>query len=172
MRILPSPAGKRHPLVAILALSCAAALCGASGLTAISQWGRDHSREVLARLGCTHFPGPSAATLCRVFSQLYVAALEKALTQWWQSWLPGLGPLALDGKTVRGSRQGSQEAVQLLVVFATQVRVVLAQRAISHGDEISTASCGASCCITWMNSTLRLPPSTNASPSTLRHTRR
>ena len=108
-------------------------------LTTISQWGRDHSRDVLARLGCTHFPGPSPATLCRVFSQLDVAALEKALTQWWQSWLPGLGPLALDGKTVRGSRQGSQDAVQLLAAFATQVRVVLAHRAISHGDEISTA---------------------------------
>jgi predicted transposase YbfD/YdcC len=133
------PRGLRHPLAAILALSCAAALCGASGLTAISQWGREHSREVLARLGCTHFPGPSPATLCRVFSQLDVTALEKALTQWWQSWLPGLGPLALDGKTVRGSRQGNQDAVQLLAAFATQVRVVLAQRAISHGDEISTA---------------------------------
>ena len=40
---------------------------------------------------------------------------------------------------MRGSRQGSQDAVQLLAAFATQVRVVLAQRAISHGDEISTA---------------------------------
>jgi predicted transposase YbfD/YdcC len=131
--------GKRHALVAILALSCAAALCGASGLTAISQWGRDHSRDVLARLGCTHFPGPSSATLCRVFSKLDVAALEQALTKWWQSWLPGLGPLALDGKTIRGSRQGSQDALQLLAAFATQVRVVLAQRALSNGDEIGTA---------------------------------
>ena len=51
----------------------------------------------------------------------------------------GLGPLALDGKTVRGSRQGSQEALQLRAAFATQVRVVLAQRTISHGDEIGTA---------------------------------
>ena len=67
------------------------------------------------------------------------ALLEKVLTQWWQSWLPGLGLLALDGKTVRGSRQGSQEAVQLLAAFATQVRVVLAQRVISHGDGIRLA---------------------------------
>ena len=49
--------GKRHELAAILALSCAAALCGASGLTAISQWGRDHSREVLARQGARTFRG-------------------------------------------------------------------------------------------------------------------
>jgi hypothetical protein len=131
--------GKRHPLLAILALGCVAVLCGASGLTAASQWGREHSRTLLAKLGFTHFPGPSPATLWRVFSQVDVAALEQALTKWWQAWLPGLGPLALDGKTVRGSRQGSQEALQVLAAFDTQVRVVLAQRAISKGDEISTA---------------------------------
>src|SRR5512144_2819737 len=84
--------GKRHPLVGILALSCTAALCGASSLTAISQWGRHHSSAVTARLGLTHFPGPSIATLHRVFSQLDVMALEQALTDWWQSWLPALVP--------------------------------------------------------------------------------
>jgi len=131
--------GKRHPLTAILALGCAAALCGASNLTAMSQWGRHNGQELLARLGFTHFPGPSVATVCRIFSQVDVVALEQALTAWWQAWLPALGPLALDGKTVRGSRQGSQEALQLLAAFATEVRVVLAQRAISHGDEIATA---------------------------------
>lgn len=131
--------GKRHPLLAILALGCTAALCGASSLTAMSQWGRDHNPKLLAKLGLTHFPGPSTATLCRVFSQVDVAALEQALTEWWQAWVPGLGPLALDGKTVRGSRHGSQEALQLLAAFATRVRVVLAQRAVEHGDEIATA---------------------------------
>lgn len=133
------PRGRRHPLVAILALACAAALCGASSLTAISQWGRHHRSTLLAKLGLTHFPGPSIATLHRVLSHVDVVALEHALTAWWQAWLPGLGPLALDGKTVRGSRQGSQEALQLLAAFATQVRVVLAQCAISQGDEIGTA---------------------------------
>jgi predicted transposase YbfD/YdcC len=128
--------GRRHPLLGILALGCAAALCGASSLTAVSQWGRDHSPKLLAQLGLTHFPGPSPATLCRVFSQVDVAALEQALTDWWQAWLPALGPLALDGKTLRGSRHGGQEAQQLLAAFATHVRVVLAQRAIHHGDEI------------------------------------
>ncbi len=34
--------GRRHPLVAILALACAAMLCGCTNLTAMSQWGREH----------------------------------------------------------------------------------------------------------------------------------
>src|SRR5512144_294326 len=95
--------GRRHALVAILALGCVAALCGACSLTTISQWGRHHDAKVLAKLGFTHFPGPSVATLHRVFSHLDVVSLEQALTEWWQSWLPVLGPLAIDGKTVRGS---------------------------------------------------------------------
>ena len=131
--------GRRHPLVGILALGCAAALGGASSLTAVSQWGRDHSHKLLAKLGLTHFPGPSTATLCRVFSQVDVAALEQALSEWWQAWLPAMGPLALDGKTERGTRHGSQAAQQLLAAFATQVRVVLAQCAVNNSDEIGTA---------------------------------
>lgn len=133
------PRGKRHPLVAILALGCVAALCGASSLTAISQWGRHHDPAILAKLGFTHFPGPSIATLHRVFSQLDVASLEQTLTEWWQSWLPALGPLALDGKTVRGSGGDGGAALQLLAAFATQVRMVLAQRAIANYDEIEAA---------------------------------
>lgn len=133
------PRGKRHPLVAILALGCVAALCGACNLTAISQWGRHHDPKILARLGFTHFPGPSVATLHRVFSHLDVVSLEHVLTAWWQSWLPALGPLAIDGKTVRGSGAEDHPALQLLSAFATQVRLVLAQRAIANYDEIEAA---------------------------------
>ena len=53
--------GWPHPLLSLLALGCTAALCGASGRTAASQWRRDHSPKLLAKLGFTHFPGPSPA---------------------------------------------------------------------------------------------------------------
>ncbi len=133
------PRGKRHPLVAILALGCVAALCGACSLTAISQWGHHHDLALLAKLGFTRCPGPSIATLSRVFSQVDVASLEHALTEWWQSWLPNLGPLALDGKTLRGSAAEGGPAVQLLAAFATPVRLGLAERALANYDEIEAA---------------------------------
>jgi predicted transposase YbfD/YdcC len=131
--------GKRHPLVAILALGCVAALCGASSLTAISQWGRHHDAKLLAQLGFTRLSGPSVATLHRVFSKVDVVSLEQALTEWWCGWLPALGPRALDGKTVRGSGGDGAAALQLLAAFATQVRMVLAERAIANYDEIEAA---------------------------------
>lgn len=132
--------GKRHPLSAVLALAVAAVASGAESLTAISQWGREQRSELLQRLGFTHWPGPCVATLHRILRDLDVAALEAALTAWWQSWLPSGGGLAIDGKTLRGSASDQQPAVQLLVVFGQRLNVALAQQAILHHDEIGAAA--------------------------------
>ena len=131
--------GKRHPLAALFALACAAALCGARSLTAISQWGREHDVELLAQLGFTHFPGPCVATFHRVFRHLDVAALERVLGGWLQAHFPAQQGLAFDGKTLRGSRTGSGEAVALVAAFAQAVGVALGQQRIEHGDEVQAA---------------------------------
>jgi predicted transposase YbfD/YdcC len=132
--------GKRHALSAVLALAVAAVLSGAPSLTAISQWGREQSAELLRLFGFTHWPGPCVATLHRIFRDLDVAALETALTAWWQSWLPSGGGLAIDGKTLRGSGTEQQPAVQLLVAFGHHLNVALAQQAIARHDEIGAAA--------------------------------
>jgi predicted transposase YbfD/YdcC len=132
--------GQRHRLVAILALSVAAVMCGAQSLTAISQWGREQGAVSLQRLGLTHLPGPCVATLHRIFKDLNVQALESVLTAWWNSWLPPGGGLAVDGKTARGSQTESHAAVQLLVAFAQRLSVALAECAIVQHDEIGAAA--------------------------------
>ncbi len=131
--------GKRHPLSAVLALAVAAVASGAASLTAISQWGREQSSELLGDLGFTHWPGPCVATLHRILRDLDVTALETVLTQWWQSWLPMGGGLAIDGKTLRGSQSAEQPAVQLLVAFGHRLNVALAQQVIRQHDEIGAA---------------------------------
>lgn len=132
--------GKRHSLGAILALSVAAVMSGAQSLTAISQWGREQGVEWLQRLGLTHLPGPCVATLHRIFKDLNVEALERVLTEWWNSWLPAGGGLALDGKTARGSQTEGHDAVQLLVAFVQRLNVALAECAIVQHDEIGAAA--------------------------------
>jgi predicted transposase YbfD/YdcC len=131
--------GRRHPLVAVLALAVVAVLCGARSLTAISQWGREHSEQVLEVLGFTHFPGPCVATLHRIFSQLDVNLFEQILTAWLESWLFCRGGLALDGKTLRGSGDSDSPPVQLLAAFVQTLGVVLGQQAIRGQDQIAAA---------------------------------
>lgn len=62
--------GKRHPLVAILALVCVATLCGYRSYGAMAEWGRHYGTEMLAALGFTRPTPPSAAPLCRVLRGL------------------------------------------------------------------------------------------------------
>jgi predicted transposase YbfD/YdcC len=131
--------GKRHPLVAVLALAVVAVLCGARSLTAISQWGREHSEPVLEALGFTHFPGPCVATLHRIFCRLDVTAFEQILTAWLEIWLPCQGGLALDGKTLRSSGRDDAPPVQLLAAFAHTVGVALSQRTVDGQDQIAAA---------------------------------
>src|SRR5438067_9055575 len=102
--------GKRHPLVAILALVCVATLCGYRSYGAMAEWGRHYGVEMLAALGFTRSTPPSAATLCRVLRGLDGAAFDAAIGRWAEGVLASVptaepAAVALDGKTLRGSRK-------------------------------------------------------------------
>lgn len=63
------PQGKRHPMVAILALACSAMLCGSRSDMAIAEWGRHYGARLTRALGFTRQP-PGAATLHTVFRRV------------------------------------------------------------------------------------------------------
>src|SRR5262245_25962369 len=73
--------GKRHPLGAILALSCSAMLCGYRSYTAIAEWGRHYGEHLVRALGFTH-RSPCAATLHTVLRHIDREALEAQLGAW------------------------------------------------------------------------------------------
>lgn len=150
LRTVPDPrqaSGRRHPLAAILALSCAAMLAGCDSLLAIAEWGRDpHAGAPLARrLGFTRERTPCVATLHRVFRRLDVAAFERAVGAWAAATsaafpqADALAAVAIDGKTLRGSRQPAVPAVQLLGALGHELSLVLAQTPVDPGtDEVGT----------------------------------
>jgi predicted transposase YbfD/YdcC len=129
--------GLRHPLVAILALACTAMLCGFRSYSTMVEWGRTYGPELMRALGFTRVEGPSVGTLHTVLRHLDRDALEAKLGAWAEAVLaatPG-GPdgpegIALDGKTLRGSRKQGAPGAHLLAAVSHRLGLGLAQRAV------------------------------------------
>ena len=128
--------GKRHPLAAILALACSAMLCGYRSYTAIAEWGRHYGESLVQALGFTH-RSPCAATLHTVLRYVDREAVEAKLGAWAEGLLgaePGLTAraeaIAIDGKTLRGSKKQGAPGAHLLSALAHRVGLTLAQQAV------------------------------------------
>jgi DDE_Tnp_1-associated/Transposase DDE domain len=124
-----SAKGRRHPLPAVLALAVVAMLAGMTSYEAIVDYGKERGGEFLQLLGFTRRRGLCKATYSRIFRRLDVAAFEAAVSRWICC---RLGPhdaphLSLDGKSLRGSRDGETPAVHLLAAYAPDVQAVVAQ---------------------------------------------
>jgi hypothetical protein len=76
------PRGVRHPLSAVLLLSCVAMLCGARGESAIAEWAANYGETWRAPLGFTRSDGPSQSTVQRIFTGLDCTLLESRLGEW------------------------------------------------------------------------------------------
>lgn len=129
--------GKRHSLSAILAMACCAMLCGYRSYSALAEWGRNYGTGIAHALGFTHNT-PCAATLHTIFRQVDRDALEAKLGAWAESVVVSLprapsggeAAVALDGKTLRGSRKQGAPGVHLLSALSHHVGLTLAQQAV------------------------------------------
>lgn len=129
--------GKRHPLTAILALACVATMCGARSYGAIAEWGRNYGQTLAQALGFTHPKTPCAATFSLIFRALDRVRLEAVLGTWAAGVVATLPPragepegVALDGKTLRGSRRQGAPGVHLLSAVSHRLGLTLAQQAV------------------------------------------
>lgn len=121
--------GKRHPLPALLGLAVVAMLAGQTSYEGITQYGKERGWPFLQALGFTRRRGLCKATYSRVFRRIDVVAFEAAVSAWVRA---RLGPgdarhLALDGKALRGSRDGTTPAAHLVAAYAPDVEAVLGQ---------------------------------------------
>jgi predicted transposase YbfD/YdcC len=138
--------GKRHPLSAILALSCCAMLCGYRSYSAIADWGRNYGPAIAHALGFRHKP-PCAATLHTIFGQLDCEALEAKLGAWADGIMttvfstsePLDEAIAIDGKTLRGSQKHGAPGTHLLSAVGHRLGLTLRQQAVDDKTNEITA---------------------------------
>jgi hypothetical protein len=129
---LPDPRsrqGRRYSLESLLSLAVLAMLAGMTSLEAIAHFGRLRGPRLAHLLGFRNGDTPSKATLSRLFAALDTARVEAILAEWVRDRCPPdrWRHLTLDGKALRGSRDGQAPGVHLLTAYAPEVAAVLAQ---------------------------------------------
>ena len=121
-------------------------LCGARSYSAIAEWGRNYGTRIARALGFTH-DTPCAATLHTIFRHIDRDEFEAYLGGWADSVVESQAPaaeppgaaVALDGKTLRGSKKQGAPGMHLLSALAHHVGVTLAQHAVDDKTNEITA---------------------------------
>ena len=123
-----SPHGRFHPLPALLALVVLGLLMGRTSLAGIARLGRLFGAPLAQALGFRRGQTPAQSTLSEVLRLLDAQALEALLARWVRSRLPpGVTALSLDGKALRGSRDGAVPGQHLVSAYAPQAEAALGQ---------------------------------------------
>ena len=127
--------GVRHPLVSVLCLAVTGILAGCRSLTAIWEHAADLEPADLGALGLEAGRAlPSKSTIRRVLQDLDPAGLDARLTSWFftrTGAIAGRRVIAVDGKTMRGARTGSNPAPHLLAALDQAAGTALTQRRVA-----------------------------------------
>lgn len=134
--------GKRHSLVALLSLVCAATLCGYRSYSAMAEWGRHYGGTLREAVGLRSLP--CAATLHRLLRRLDAQQGEEVIGGWAQEVLAATSPVAregvaLDGKALRGSHKQGASSAHLLSALSHRLGLTLAQYAVADKTNEITA---------------------------------
>ncbi|MFJ5780230.1 ISAs1 family transposase [Streptomyces sp. NPDC093094] len=137
--------GIRHPWTALLAAAAAAVLSGAGSITAIGEWVADAPQRVLALLGFSPDPltrlfrPPYATTIRLVLAAVDGDALDRAIGRFLQErQAPAAGRrlIAVDGKTLRGSRTRHKPATALIAAMTHSGQVLTQRQVDGKSNEI------------------------------------
>ena len=129
--------GRQYPLPALLAVAIAAVLAGANDLKAIFRWGRRLKPEALALFELKK--APCHSQWFYFFRSLDADALAATLGTFA---LAGAEPghLAMDGKTLKGSRRRDTKALHVVSAFSTRLSVVVGDVVLAPDQNEITAA--------------------------------
>ena len=127
--------GVRHSLFAVLSLAVTGVLAGCRSLTAIWEHTTDLTATDLEALGLEEGQAlPSESTIRRVLQDLDPADVDAHLRSWLctrAGTINGRRVIAVDGKTMRGARQGQVPAPHLLAALDHATGAVLTQQRVA-----------------------------------------
>lgn len=125
--------GIRHALAVVLGISVCAVLCGARSYRAIGDWAKALRKQDLIRFGGRRDEPPSEPTIRRVLQAIDAEEFDERIGSWFlrQQVLSGKA-VAMDGKTLRGSRDGDRLPVHLLSAVIHKEGIVVAQQRVDE----------------------------------------
>jgi hypothetical protein len=131
---LPDPRarrGVRHRLSVVVSAAVCAVVAGYRSYTAIAEWVDDVPATIALTLGIDPDRRPSEAMIRRLLQALDADLLTAAIGEWLAARAPASPPalrraIAVDGKTLRGSRTTDTTARHVLAACDQDTGVVLA----------------------------------------------
>jgi hypothetical protein len=129
------PRGVRHPFSAILGLTLLGLVCRVNDFAGLQRWAQAHWHLIGRPLGFTRRRPPHATTLSRTLAKFSLEELQDAFSQWLSSILRDEQlSAAVDGKTSRQGFNAAGHPIQMLNVFAADLKTCLGQWPLS-GDK-------------------------------------
>lgn len=129
---------QRHELLDILVIALCAVIGGADHWTEVVEFGQAKQQWFA---GFLKLPNgiPSHDTFARVFRLINTEALEQTCHQWLRSVAGRVqGVVAIDGKSVRGARDGKKHPLHIVSAWSSQNSMLLGQvRTVEKSNEIT-----------------------------------
>jgi hypothetical protein len=119
-------------------------LCGCNGIREIERWAQLHRWTLAERLGFKRHTMPKYGMIRRTLLNVDEVAFRQIVAMWGHEVVglygkEELSAVAMDGKKLRGTREGELPAVELVAALNHELRVVLGQVEVPAGtNEIPT----------------------------------
>ncbi len=123
----PRGSNKRHKLIDIITIALCAVICGADSWEDIEEFG-ETKKEWFERFLELPHGIPAHDTFARVFSSIDPKEFQQAFFKWVEAIRTVTkGIVAIDGKTLRRSRQKDRSPLHMVSAWAYESRMILGQ---------------------------------------------
>ncbi len=116
----------RHKLEDIIIIGLCTLICGGEDFPDMEEFGKEREEWLRTFLDLPHGI-PDSDTFRRVFEAIVPSALAECLYDWLGCHRPEGSVIAIDGKTIRGSKSQSHKAYHVISAFVAENQLVLGE---------------------------------------------